>query len=279
MQTLRGALLLIGFIALTLPLMPVQYALAKLGSAHARKLPFWYHRRVARLFGIRVQLTGAVASGAPVLLVSNHISWLDIIVLSSIAPVSFVAKSEIDGWPVINLFARLQRTVFVDRNKRISVRETAMEIAGRLETGDCLVLFAEGTSGDGNQVLPFKSSLFAAVSDFSDGASSASRTVVQTATIVYTRLNGLPLNRGQRPLIAWYGGMEILSHAWELLKLGPVDVSIRVSEPAPLQRFQGRKQIAAYTEILVRQNFTELLTARPQPVPVIAETEPRDDLT
>lgn len=279
MQTLRGALLLIGFIVLTLPLMPVQYALVKLGSAGARTLPFWYHRQVARLFGIRVQQTGAVSSGAPVLLVSNHVSWLDIIVLSSIAPVSFVAKSEVDGWPVINLFARLQRTVYVDRNKRLSVRDTAMEIAGRLTTGDCLVLFAEGTSGDGNQVLPFKSSLFAAVSDFSANELDESTTVVQTATIVYTRLNGLPLNRGQRPLIAWYGGMEILTHAWELLKLGPVDVSIRVSEPAPLQRFQGRKQIAAYTEILVRQNFTELLTARPLPVPVSADAEQRASLT
>ncbi len=276
MQTLRAALLLSGFVLFTAPLMPVQYLLVKLGSRGARTLPHWYHRRVARLFGIRVHLAGAVQREAPVLLVSNHVSWLDIIVLSSIAPLSFVSKSEVDEWPIINQFARLQRTVFVDRNKRLSVRDTAMEIASRLETGDCLVLFAEGTSGDGNQVLPFKSSLFAAVSDFS-GAAGESKTSVQTATLVYTRLNGLPLNRGQRPLIAWYGGMEILTHAWELLKLGPVDVSIRVSEPAPLQDFKGRKQIAAYTEILVRQNFTELLTARALPAPIIIEAAQQAD--
>ncbi len=278
MQTLRAALLLSGFIIFTAPLMPVQYILVKLGARGARLLPHWYHRRVSRLFGIRVHLAGAVQRGAPILLVSNHVSWLDIIVLSSIAPVSFVAKSEVDGWPIINQFARLQRTVFVDRNKRISVRNTAMEIASRLETGDCLVLFAEGTSGDGNQVLPFKSSLFAAVSDFSGTEAGEGKTGVQTATLVYTRLNGLPLNRGQRPLIAWYGGMEILTHAWKLLKIGPVDVSIRVSEPAPLQHFKGRKQIAAYTEILVRQNFTELLTARPLPVPMTVDVEERADL-
>jgi 1-acyl-sn-glycerol-3-phosphate acyltransferase len=260
MQTLRAAAILTGFVLLTLPLMPVQYALMKSGSRFARTLPHWYHRRVCELFGLRLHIDGEVVRTAPVLLVSNHVSWLDIVVLSAVAPVSFVAKSEIDGWPIINLFARLQRTVFVDRNRRTSVRDKAIEIAARLKMGDCLVLFAEGTSGDGNRVLPFKSSLFAAVSDFSGD----SPVVVQTSTLVYTKVHGLPLNRNQRPVIAWYGDMEILDHAWELLKLGPVDVSIRIGAPAALSQFQGRKEIAAYSENVIKHDFIELLTARPR---------------
>lgn len=217
------------------------------------------------MLGIRLRVTGAVERDKPVLLVSNHVSWLDIPVLSAVAPLSFIAKSEIDGWPFINWLARLQRSVYVNRNRRTSVRSQALEIAGRLKDGECMVLFAEGTSNDGNRVLPFKSSLFAAVSDFAGGEEAV---MVQTVTLVYSRLHGLPIARHQRPLLAWYGDMDIATHAWRVLAAGPVDVEIRVDPPVSMASFKNRKDLAAYAESSIRRNFTEMLTSRPRPAPV-----------
>jgi 1-acyl-sn-glycerol-3-phosphate acyltransferase len=272
MSSLRAAGILAGFLLLTLPLLPLQYALVKLRSPHARALPHWYHKRVCALMGVRLRIEGEIARDRPVLLVSNHVSWLDIVTLSAVAPVSFIAKSEVDGWPFINLLARLQRTVFVNRSRRVEVRDKAMEIGGRLAGGDCLVLFAEGTSGDGNGVLPFKSSLFAAVSDFTPGGGDAA---VQTCAIGYTHLNGLPFNRNQRPLVAWYGDMEIAGHAWALLKAGPLDARIRLGPPRPMADFSGRKDVAAYAERRIRRDFTEMLTGRREP-PSLAAQEKAD---
>src|SRR5512139_3485301 len=117
MSRLRAATVLAGFMGFTLPLMPVQAILLRWSPSAARRFPHWYHRHVCRILGIRLHIDGAVATG-PVLLVSNHTSWLDIPVLSAVAPVSFVAKAEVARWPFVSSLARLQRTVFVDRTKR-----------------------------------------------------------------------------------------------------------------------------------------------------------------
>ena len=106
---------LIGFLALTLPLMPVQLvlvrtSLVKIWPAAARRMPHWYHRKVCRLLGVRVKVEGELARGVPVLLIANHASWLDISVISAAAPVSFVAKKEVAGWPFVSWLAKLQPT-------------------------------------------------------------------------------------------------------------------------------------------------------------------------
>ena len=120
MGAFRGGAVLAGFFGLTVPLMPVQAALLRLSPRHARRFPHWYHRHVCRLLGIRIEIEGEVARDRPVLLVANHTSWLDIPVLSAVAPVSFVAKKEVGGWPFVASLARLQRSVFVvDKNDNI----------------------------------------------------------------------------------------------------------------------------------------------------------------
>ena len=162
MRSLRAFLVLGAFFALTLPLMPLQLLLLKTGSRYARTFPHWYHRQVCRIVGIRLTIEGAVAAEQGVLLISNHVSWLDITVLSAVAPVSFVAKQEVASWPFVSWLAKLQRSVFVDRTRRNQVGDKANEILSRLANGDHMVLFAEGTSSDGNSVVPFKTALFAA---------------------------------------------------------------------------------------------------------------------
>jgi 1-acyl-sn-glycerol-3-phosphate acyltransferase len=263
--SLRASLLLAVFLAVTLPLMALQYLLLKLGLRQAKTLPHAYHRFVCRLLGIRVHVSGALEANHPVLLVSNHVSWLDIPALSMIAPVSFVAKAEVGTWPFVSLLAKLQRSVFIDRTRRTLVKDKAGEIAERLAQGDTIVLFAEGTSSDGNRILPFRSSLFSAASLDPNGAGgNGGEAVVQTVAINYTHLHGLPILRHERPLVAWYGEMDMLSHAWNVLKSGPLDVTVRFGEPVRLSSLGDRKQLAAFAEAQVRQNYIEQVTARPR---------------
>jgi len=274
MGTLRGGLILAGFLVLTVPLMPVQAALLRWSPTGARKFPHWYHKRVCRLMGIRLEIEGEVARDKPVLLVANHTSWLDIPVLSAVAPVSFVAKKEVGSWPFVSALARLQRSVFVDRARRTAVGETANEILARLAGGDAIVLFAEGTSSDGNRVLPFMTSLFAAAKPSAKSGPDASagpapEAVVQTLSVVYTRLHGIPLGRADRPFVGWYGDMEMQSHAWRLLKSGPLDVRIRIGPQVPLSSFADRKDLARRSEAEVREQVVRILRSRARDEPVV----------
>ena len=259
MASIRASFIFSLFMLLTLPLMPVQALFIASGTQLRSRLPSWYHRLVCRLLGVRVHLSGEPPSPNAVLFAANHISWLDIPVLSSITPLSFVAKQEVAGWPFVSWLAKLQRSVFVDRKRRASVKETTNAVIERLNAGERVVLFAEGTSSDGNQVLPFKSSLFAAVEPNGKGATGH---VLQTVAIVYTKVNGLPMNRQQRPSVAWYGDMDMVSHAWGVLKGGPLDVHVRFGKPVSMAIVGDRKKLAEHAHQRVRSDFARLLTGR-----------------
>ncbi|MGI9422283.1 MAG: lysophospholipid acyltransferase family protein [Hyphomicrobiaceae bacterium] len=258
----RAVAILTGFMLLTVPCMPVQWALLKLAPNQARRFPHWYHRRVCRLLGIRFKVEGEIAQSRRVLLVSNHVSWLDIPVLSALSPLSFVAKSEVSKWPFVSWLAKLQRTVFIDRTRRADVGTVSSQMRRRLEDGDVLVLFAEGTSTDGNRVLPFKSALLSPAFVQSDAAKSGPQVDVQTLSLVYTHIHGVPLGRADRSLIGWYGDMEMGGHAWQLLKAGPIDVHIKIGAPESFETFANRKELAQITEQRVRDNVATTLRGR-----------------
>lgn len=268
MAVFRASIILFLFLLLTLPLMPVQALLIALRSKAAQILPHWYHKVVCRLLSVRVHLSGAAVADGPILLVSNHISWVDIPVFASIAPLSFVAKREVSTWPFVSSLAKLQRTIFIDRTKRSAVAETREEILNRLRASERVLLFAEGTSSDGNQVLDFKSPLFAAIEE-REGENEHYR--LQTCAIVYTHIHGLPMNRQQRPAIAWYGDMDMLSHAWGVLKGGPIDVRVRLGEPISIHDVGDRKKLAVHAYQRVRRDFSQLLTGRAAPANALSE--------
>ena len=273
MSRLRAGTLLAAFMALTIPLMPLQALFVWIWPFAARRFPHWYHRRVCQLIGVRLHVEGEVAHGRPLLLISNHVSWLDIPVVSALAPVSFVAKKEVGSWPFVAWLAKLQRSVFVDRERRTATAQTAAEIGRRLADGDAIVLFAEGTSSDGNRVLPFLSSLFGAVMQPGHGPDTPKIDVaVQTLAIVYTHHYGVPFSREQRSHVGWYGDMEMTAHAWQVLGSGPLDVTIRVSPPVPLDQFVSRKELAAVSERQVRENVVRILRGRdPQEAVTLSE--------
>jgi len=116
-------------VVLTLVLLPFQSLAVRFDWALHRRIPTLYHGLVCRILGVRIRTVGRRADVAPLLLVANHVSWLDISVITAVAPVVFVAKREVAAWPVFGLLARLQRSIFVDRERRHKTRDVNSEIA------------------------------------------------------------------------------------------------------------------------------------------------------
>jgi 1-acyl-sn-glycerol-3-phosphate acyltransferase len=259
MATLRAFCILVVFLGVTLLLIPLQWLAVKLHLPIRRTLPRRYHRFVCRLFGVKIHAVGAPLQGG-VLMAANHTGWLDIPILSSVAPVSFVAKSEVGSWPFFGTLARLQRTIFIRREKT-KAAEARDNIKQRLLEGDMLVIFPEGTSSDGNRVLPFRSALLSAA-DLVIGKDLALGDVhapVQPVSVAYVGLHGMPMGRETRPFFAWYGDMELVPHLWEALQTGPLDVTVEFHPPMTIDEAGGRKALAARCEVLVRDGLIRAL--------------------
>jgi 1-acyl-sn-glycerol-3-phosphate acyltransferase len=250
------------YLLLTLPLMPAQALLLAAGAAWGQRLPRLYHRWACRVLGFRVAVAGEPSTQRPTLFVANHISYVDIEILGGIIEGSFIAKADVARWPLFGWLAKLQRTVFVDRR----IRSTAAQrdaIRERLAAGDDLILFPEGTSGDGNHVLPFKSALFSVA----DHAGSRALTV-QPLSIAYLRLDGIPMGRAYRPFFAWYGDMTLGSHLWTMLGLGTVDVAVTFHTPVALAQFGSRKALAEHCHRVIALGMASALAGRlPAPEP------------
>jgi 1-acyl-sn-glycerol-3-phosphate acyltransferase len=243
-------LLLVGLFLLAV--LPAQLVALRLRRPLAGRLPVAFHRLVLALFGVRVVVRGTPPGATPTLVVSNHVSWLDIPVLGSLRPLSFIAKSEIAGWPVIGWLAKLQRSVFIDRSRRSATAEVNAAVAHRLARGEAIVLFAEGTTGDGNRILPFRSSLIgAARTALADPA--LDQLHLQPLAVSYVRRNGLPVTRRDRPEIAWYGDMDLAPHLAGFVRGGPIDAVVTWGEPIPFSAASDRKRATALAEAAVRE--------------------------
>ncbi len=254
MSHLRAFKIAVGFIILTLPLMPVQWLLLHFNSRLSRRLPQHYHRLVCGLLGIHIEVEGVIPG--PGLLVANHTSWLDIPVLSTVVPLSFIAKKEVDHWPFFGTLARLQNSYFIDRSRRLPTGGARTALIKRLYAGETLVLFPEGTSGPGHRVKPFKSALFGTIEN--------SKIPVFPVTIIYTAQHGLPLTLRQRPQVAWYGGMDLLPHLWQVLKAGPIKVQIIVLPTLFSSNFASRKTLAQAAEGQIRAQLGKRLHRAPK---------------
>lgn len=234
-----------------------QMIIVAIGGNEARAPRLW-HKMVTTVLGYRIHVTGRMSEKRPLLIAANHVSWTDIMVLGSIADVYFISKSELAGWPVIGYLSRWQRTVFVERERKAKSGEQAGEIGRRLAQGHPMVLFAEGSTHDGNRIEPFKSSLFgAATVTISSGA--ADHVHVQPVAIAYTRLHGMPMGRQHRTHAAWIGDRILVPHIRELLAEGGVDVEVRFGEPIEFGAGANRKAIAAAAHGQVRRMMGEAL--------------------
>lgn len=237
---------LLAVVLWTLVMLPLYWPVSKLDRRAAQPLSRAYWAVVCRILGFDVTAHGRLCLDAPVLYVGNHASYFDIFILGSLIPGYFVAKDDVAHWPVMGFLARIAETVFVERRSSRSA-EQRDELSRRLDQGDSLILFPEGTSNDGNKVLPFKSALFS-IAERDQG-----RLLVQPVSIAYTRLDGMPLGRFLRPFFAWYGDMTLVPHIWAAAGLGVVKVEVEFHPPLTIAECGTRKHLSLRCHKVIAQ--------------------------
>jgi len=264
-----AAVRLLGFISWTLLMVPPYLLLLCLGK---RGIPLfhrytrYYWKGVAWIIGFTIEVRGKPTEDAPALFVANHASYLDIVVLGTLINGVFIAKREVGTWPGIGFLAKIGRTVFIERRAQRSA-EQREQMLGRLgNMGESLILFPEGTSNDGNRVLPFKSALLSvAETPRADGK----RLPVQPVTVSYTRIDGLPIGWGWRSFWSWYGDMDLAPHLWILLGLGTTTIEVDFHEPVSLEQFKTRKALTDHCHDVVSRRLVQANMGRvPEPVSV-----------
>ena len=236
---------LVVLFAIFLPLRGIDLVLARLAGRPVTGLgpgvvQVWAAQALPSL-GLRFVQRGAPmrAGGA---FVANHSSWIDIVALQRAAAPFLVSKAEVRSWPGVGHIGRAIGTMFIDRRPGEAKRQEA-ELLARLSRGDRMAIFPEGTSTDGQQVLPFKTALFGVF--FASGLDGVK---VQPVTIAYSPRSDLPAS-----FYGWWGDMEFASHLRDVLarSTGGV-VELTFHPPLPLGQFPNRKALAQAADAMVR---------------------------
>lgn len=236
---------LLGFLLLILLfLLPV--VILKLFDRQGIILPLFY-RIVSALWGVRVIQTGEFSRERPLLLVSNHCSYLDIPVLGQLIDLRFTPKTEIAGWPLIGQLCHLAGCVFIDR-RRGKTQENRTHLLRQLERGLVLSLFPEGTTNDGSGIQPFRSSFFS-LAEIYPGLQ------VQPVVVQYSHPDGRPLDRAAMDRVAWYAEMEFVPHLWDYLQTPGVLATVTCLPPVTLAAFPDRKALAKHCEEAIAKHY------------------------
>lgn len=240
--------LAVGLVLLvSLILIPFHLLLLWLEHPWRNRLPRVWHRIALRAIGVRVHVHGEPELRRPLMVAANHVSWLDILVLSSVVDATFVAKAEVRGWPVFGTLARLQRSIFIKREERRQTQAQADEMAARLNAGETVVLFPEGTTTDGNRLGELKSSLFAAASSAAHFAPEGV-VHVQPVAVAYVRIHGMAMGHYHRPVAAWPGDVALMPHLLGILRAGALDVDVRFGATVEVTTGTSRKHVSSFVK-------------------------------
>ena len=217
-------------------------------------LPVLFHKMLLWLLSVEVEIVGKTdESKKSNLFISNHLSYLDIPILGSKIPMRFVAKSEVESWPIFGFIAKKGRSIFIKRNKTDSLNQKN-KILDMLSSGEKVFIFPEGTTSDGNRVLEFKSSSFSSVEN--------QNFKIQPIVILYSDLNGIPINRWLRPMIAWYGNMDLAPHLSKLVGLSSIKAKLIYLEPVNTENFENRKDLSKHLEGRIRKVYSDALSKK-----------------
>ena len=178
-----------------------------------------------RLLGVELQTTGRVSTSD--LVVANHVSWLDIVVMNAANPVRFVSKSDVKTWPLVGKLIVGAGTLFIERASRRDAMRVVHQIASCLSEGKTVAVFPEGTTGDGQQLLPFHANLFQ--------AAIAADAAVWPVGIRY--LDGTTGALSMAP--AYVGDDTLVGSIWRTLRQGPIKAQVQVGSA---QTCQGRNR-------------------------------------
>jgi len=236
---------------------PVQWLVLQMNPSRAYMLPLLFNRMLLHFLQISVTVHGDAprpGPGVPQLLVANHLSWTDIPALGTIHTISFLAKREVSRWPIVATFARLQKTIFVDRDSRKSIRAANTAMAARMLEGGWVALFPEGTTHDGLALGRFHSSHFAAARDLLQENPQIEAVRIQPVAIRYSS-----------PHAAWLGDDLLLPHVVELVRGKPIICDIFFCAPLTFDRSSDRKEIAQQCTARI-----EAILATPSPAAAAA---------
>ncbi len=257
MTQILAFLRLLVIVPFVLLLMPVQALLVLLFPSQYSLIPLYFHSVLCKLIGLEIEVYGPISDKRPTLFIANHSSYLDIVVLSSVLPVSFVAKAEIAGWPLFGWLAKLQKTVFINRRRKDAAAHID-QVSTALNAGQNLVIFPEGTSSDHNRILPFKPTLLRVADNKVDGKYID----IQPVCISLLGVNGLPAGRLERPYYAWFGDIDLAPHLWTLLGIGRLQIRVEFFEPIRIDQFESHKSMAQYCQNLISSAHSKALTGR-----------------
>jgi lyso-ornithine lipid O-acyltransferase len=254
LNRVRLALTLASAVLAALLLLPAQKLLVVTSSQHRDKIPILYARFLCRMLGLRVVSSRPVPRAA-ILTVSNHVSWTDIIVLTSAGYTCFLAKSEIARWPVVGRLARLQGIVFIDRGRKRSILDANEKIGSVLGQHRPVVFFPEGTTNDGTILKKVLSSHFEAARRALLKCPDLNEIPVEVIALRYSCTQNIAMGRKERARIAWYGDTELLPHLKDFFQLTPVQCEIRPSGWLTFQRTTNRKQIAVLASEYLKKSI------------------------
>lgn len=229
MRTARGASKILFFIVWTALLAPLQALVLLLHKGKGSyAIPALYHKGICAAFGIRIEVSGIPNAGHQTLFMSNHLSYMDICALGSLLPVSFLAKQDVESWPLFGLLSRLQQTVYIER-RRMAIAQAKSDLENFLAGGRSLIVFPEGTSTSGMNVKPFKTSLFSLAEGRPD-------LWFQPVTIALLEADGRrPRTQDDFNIYAWPLEMDTSLHAhlWAFAKTSGARLQITFHPPLP----------------------------------------------
>ena len=244
------AVLLTTIIAVLAPLQCMASLLS--GGRMPTRLPALFHRLACRVMGLVVDVHGTPHRGQTVW-ISNHLSYLDIMAIGSVARCSFVAKDDVRGWPVFGNLARLQDTVFISRTSRRAA-DTGVALSAALANGRSLVVFPEGTTSDGSAVLPFKSSLF----EVFVAANARDGVTLQPLTVSIESIDGHDVNAASRDLYAYHGDASLGPHLLRFLGTKGAKVRLTFHPPLSDDATTTRKTLAQAAHVVVASGLAAL---------------------
>lgn len=192
------------------------------------------------ILGAKLTFTGLhrAPSSGPRLLVANHLSDLDALAIAAAGPVVFVTSQEVLEDPLQGLLSRLSGCVFVERRSAIALRRDIRKIEALLKDGFTVALFPEGTSSDGQQVLPFKSALF--------DAGIRAQAILQPVCVQYRRIGGEPVSRANRDCVFYYGTMTFMGHLRRICGAGSFELTLQYLEGRTLSMRDDRRTAAEW---------------------------------